>query len=394
MASQGSNPCVGTQGASPAVGRVRRLSFSRLVLLVGVAAAVVAVALSPSHAASAAGQAWAPFVLVAGLLLVGIVAHEDGLFDALAGAAERLPGGTTVLLLVLLGVVAVVTVLLNLDTSVAFLTPVLVLAGQRRRAPALPFVYGALFMSNSASLLLPGSNLTNLLVLEREHVAGAVFAARMLPAWIAAVAVTALVMLVCNRGRPVVRPTVPRRRVQVGSLGIAATGAVAVLVLVLRQAALPVLAVGLVSVAVRRLSPRRVASDLGPAVLIGVFGLAVALGTLARSWDGADRLIHAASGWETAAVGAVSAVLVNNLPAAVLFTARTPPHPRALLLGLNVGPNLAVTGSLSALLWYRAARRAGARPSIVTVSLVGVVLTPTAIVAAALALRFLAPQHL
>lgn len=63
-------------------------------------------------------------------------------------------------------------------------------------------------------------------------------------------------------------------------------------------------------------------------------------------------MAHAnAVGW--AVVGALGAVVVNNLPAAVLLSANAPPHARFLLIGLNIGPNLAVTGSLSALIWWR-----------------------------------------
>jgi arsenical pump membrane protein len=372
------------------------LSFSRTVLVVGAVAALAATAISPAEARAAASQAWPPFVLVAGLLLVGIVAHEDGLFDALAAAADRVPGSTAVLLLVLLGVVALVTVLLNLDTSVAFITPVLILAARRRGATEKAFLYGVFFMSNSASLLLPGSNLTNLLVLAREHVAGALFAARMFPAWVAAVAITAVVVLVIYRLGPPSsgRPEEPARPQRVGTLGLTATLAVAVLVLVLRQPALPVLAIGVAAVAIRGLSTRHVNEALGPAVLVGLFGLAVGLGTLARSWDGPSHLIRTAGGWETAVIGAGGAALLNNLPAAVLFTAKRPPHPRALLLGLNLGPNLVVTGSLSALLWYRAAKRTGAHPSLATVTRIGIVLVPLSIAAAGFALKVFAPQHL
>src|SRR5207248_6014468 len=125
---------------------------------------------------------WPPFVLVAGLLLVGLVAVKDGLFEAAGAALSRLPGGAIVLYALLLGLVAVVTAILNLDTSVWFLTPVLVHAARSRGIGDRAFLYGAVFMSNSASLLLPGSNLTNLLVLSHERVAGATFAARIWPA--------------------------------------------------------------------------------------------------------------------------------------------------------------------------------------------------------------------
>ena len=72
---------------------------------------------------------------------------------------------------------------------------------------------------------------------------------------------------------------------------------------------------------------------------------------------------------------------MNNLPAAVLLSAKPPTHPDALLLGLNLGPNLAVTGSLSALLWLQAARTVDARASITTYSRLGLLLVPTTLAA-------------
>src|SRR5712691_9124028 len=139
----------------------------------------------------AAGQEWPPFVLVTGLLLIGAAAAADGLFEALGARLAGARLGARGLLVALLGVVAAVTAVLNLDTSVVFLTPVLVHAARRRRLDERPFLYGSVFMANAGSLLLPGSNLTNLLVLRTAPQSGAAFAARMLPAWIAACATTA-----------------------------------------------------------------------------------------------------------------------------------------------------------------------------------------------------------
>src|SRR5262249_43749026 len=105
------------------------------------------------------------------------------------------------------------------------------------------------------------------------------------------------------------------------------------------------------------------------------------LGTLAGVWRWPSLVLHGAGRAETAAIAAGASVAVNNLPAAVLLATRPIAHPGALLLGLNVGPNLAVTGSLSAIIWYRAARTAGARPSIRTYSLLGVLIVPLSIAA-------------
>jgi arsenical pump membrane protein len=101
----------------------------------------------------------------------------------------------------LLALVVAVTAVLNLDTSAWLLTPVLIHAARSRGIDERAFLYGAVIMSNSASLLLPGSNLTNLLVLSREHTTGTTFAARIWPAWAAAVVVTAVVVAVVFRLR-------------------------------------------------------------------------------------------------------------------------------------------------------------------------------------------------
>ena len=353
--------------------------------MTGVAALLVAVIAAPSASGAAASQTWPPFVLVAGLLTLGVIAHRDGLFDALGGAIGRLPAPPWLLLVLLLLVVAAVTAVLNLDTSVAFLTPVLILAARRRGLDEEAFLYGALLMSNAASLLLPGSNLTNLLVLAGEHVSGAVFAARMLPAWSAAVAITVGFVLVVHRRRLGVAPEgTAGPRVAVSSMGsIFAVVLAAALVLADASPALPVLALGVVVAAVaigrRRIVAATVWRGVDPFSLAGVYGVAVALGTLARTWSAPGHLMASAGRIETAAVGAAAAVAVNNLPAAVLLASRHPAHPRALLLGLDLGPNLAVTGSLSALIWYRAATTVSARPSVRRVSELGVVLVPLSI---------------
>ena len=82
----------------------------------------------------------------------------------------------------------------------------------------------------------------------------------------------------------------------------------------------------------------------------------------------------------------MASIAVNNLPAASLLAARTPPHPFSLLIGLNIGPNLCVTGSLAWLLWLRSARSAGARPSLAAAGRLGLVAVPVALAAAMVAL--------
>jgi arsenical pump membrane protein len=320
------------------------------------------------------------------------------MFEWLAARLDHVPGSGKRLFFAGLAVVAVVTALLNLDTAVVFLTPVMIGAAARRGLDQQPFLYGTSFMANASSLFLPGSNLTNLIVIGNEHVTGSEFARRMLPAALGAVLATAAAVWFLHRGRIGGGRLQAVRVARPGAIGIAGTLGVVVAMLILRDPALPVLGLGLglvgLLVAGGRLEWREAWDAVNPAVLAALFSVAVALGTLARIWSGPADLLASAGRVETALVGAAAAVTVNNLPAAALLSAGPLDHASALLIGLNVGPNLAMSGSLSAFLWLQTARRAGAAPSIVRYTKLGVLVAPAGIAGALLALYLLAPARL
>ncbi|MCK4177874.1 SLC13 family permease [Aciditerrimonas ferrireducens] len=416
-------------GAGPAPPDRRRAPGGALrrpttwLALLGGLGALLAAAMAPARAAASARQDWSPFVLVAGLLLVGLVAEVDGLFAAAGRLLVRLTGDGLGLVLGAALLVALVTAVLNLDTSVAFVTPVLAYAAARR-PPVVPFALGlCLLLSNAGSLLLPGSNLTNLIVLGRHHLSGGRFLAEAAPAWAAAGIVTvALVAFAAGRalrqrsgpaaeaavagapvtgtavagtaagtpGSPTPAGTDPRPRPpRSGSPhpgGLLAVAGVTVAVVLLPSPALPVLGIGLLAALVRlgqgATSLRRIGEVLGPAVLVGLFGLAVALGTLGRASGAPASLLQHLDPLGTAVLGALGAVALNNLPAASLLAAGAVPHPLALLVGLNVGPNLFVTGSLSWVLWRRSAAQAGAIPPLRQTVALGLLSAPLALLAA------------
>ena len=359
----------------------------------GALGAVLAAALDAVDAGSAAHQDWPPFVLVSGLLLVGLVADEAGLFAAAGHALARVSASGAVLFTGAVMLVAIVTSILNLDTSVAFLTPVLVYAARSRGEGEAPLLYGCLLLSNAASLLLPGSNLTNLIVLGHLHLSGGRFLALAAPAWLVSILVTAGVVAFAERnalrGRATARPRgapAPDSDRLALAIALAAVCSVTVCVVVLHAPALPVAAIGVVATGARALSRRasftKVIDTLGLPVLVGLFGVAVALGTLGRSWSGPSAALSHLDSWGTAAVAALTTVAVNNLPAASLLAARVPHRPFALLVGLDIGPNLFVTGSLAWILWLRAASNAGATPSIAKATRLGLVAAPLAMVGA------------
>lgn len=363
-------------------------------------AMAVAIALDPHAVGGAASQDWPPFVLVAGLLALGLVARADGLFDAAGTAMADVASGGRSLFVAASALIAVVTAVLNLDTAVAFLTPVVVVAARRRRTDETPFLYLAVFLVNGASLLLPGSNLTNLIVLGRVHQSGGAFAATMVLPWVASVVgVSAVVALVWWRHLQLAGPRLDEPVEWRAGAGLAGICLVVTAMLTLPPSweAIVALAVGVATtswtVARRRVRPSEVGATVNPPLLIGLFAVAVDLGTLGRVWSGPAQLLSHASTVVTALVGAGASVVVNNLPAASLLAARAPAHPHALLVGLDLGPNLAVSGALSAVLWLQVAHGVGARPSVRRYTTVGLLVVPVSMALALLALLALGGTH-
>ncbi len=325
------------------------------------------------------GATWSPFVLVAGLLLIGNVASGEGLFRVVGSWCARVPGGGIGPFVVTMVAVAAVTAVLNLDTSVVFMTPVALNAARAKGTDETAFLYGTIFMSNSASLLLVGSNLTNLLIFAHRSVVGSDFAARMVLPWLVAVAVTILVVAAWRiralRSRPL-STSISRESFAPGP-GVVAVAVAVTVMLVIAHPAIWVFAAGIVAEVislVRRTGTwREGLTAASPEMLVALFLVAVAVGWFARWSSLTTHLLTHANVVATAATATVGALVINNLPAASLFAAHGAEHPFALLLGLDLGPNCAITGALSSLLWLRIARRHQTRPSILTFSIVGTI---------------------
>ena len=340
--------------------------FAHLVPIVGLLAGLVAGLTRPASARSAWDQDWSPFVLVAGLLVIGVVARDDGLFEwwgaRLGRASHR--GGVVYVASAL--AVVVVTALLNLDTAVAFMTPILVHAARHRDEPVEPWLYASIVLANAGSLWLPGSNLTNLIVLGHLHGSGITFAHRLAaPAAVASIVAVLVVLVLGRRTLSRIAPPEPAHPVR-GLVGPVAAAAALGLILVSSAPALPVFGVALLALALRaaqrRVEVADVLATVSPGSLVGLLGVAVALGVVGRAAGGLDHWLSGQTTVTTVGVAALASVLVNNLPAASVLAAHVPAHPVALLVGLNLGPNLFVSGSLAWILWWRSARAVGVVP--------------------------------
>jgi arsenical pump membrane protein len=400
--------------ATLAVAVVRPRGLPEAVAAVPAALLVVAAGgLAASDALEEVRELAPTVAFLAAVLVLAELCDREGLFDAIGRWMMGASRGRPVALLALVFVVgSAVTAVLSLDATVVLLTPVVFTAVARLRLRPKPHVYACTHLANSASLLLPVSNLTNLLAFRASGLSFTRFAVLMALPWLAAIAVEWLVLR-----RRFAADLVGRGPASTAPAGDGAPGyAMAVLALTLAGFAAtsvvgldPVVAAagGAVALAVPALAARRATpADLGRALDVPFLAFVVALGVVVRAVSAGglgrlvDHLVPGGDGLATllavAALAAVLANLVNNLPAILLLlpaVAGRPGPVLAALIGVNVGPNLTYVGSLATLLWRRTLRERDAEPPAGEFLRLGAITVPAAVAAATaglwLALRLL-----
>ncbi|HST65564.1 MAG TPA: SLC13 family permease [Mycobacteriales bacterium] len=337
-------------------------------------------------------------VFLAGVVVLAELLAAAEVFDVVATRMAIAAGGSYPRLFGLCVLLAsVTTAFLNLDTTAVLLTPVMVAVAGRSGAGKLPLAMTTVWFANLASLLLPVSNLTNLLAADRIGLPARAFASRMWLPQLAAIAVGAACLWFFHwRGQDRYHPPEPVRPGDRVLFGLAAVDAAAFAAAVVAGVPLPAAAVAaavviVVAYAVRRRD--RLTVRLVPLrLLVLVIGLFLVLGAADRTGFGDFLRSLVGDGiWRTAGTGAVLANLVNNLPAYVAVEAAVPAGHAdqllALLIGVNVGPLVLPWGSLATVIWFERVRAAG-----VTVDLRRFVLTglATALLTIAAAVSVLA----
>jgi len=375
-----------------------------VVVLVGV--------LSPSAALAEVARLALTVGFLAAILVLAHLADAEGVFawtGSLLGS-RRLFGRVFV-------VAAATTAVLSLDATVVLLTPVVVRAARRLRARPDPAAYACAHLANSASLLLPVSNLTNLLAfgtLQASGVSFLRFAALMALPWLVVLAVEYVgLRLVFRReladaaAEPTPDPApepVPVPTVAVGVLvatlvGFAVAGPLGVEPVWV--AVVGVVVLGVRALARRRTTPTRLLGAASPLFCLFVLALGVVVAAVGANGLGdllgglLPRTVDLPALLAVAALAAVLANLVNNLPATLLLLAALGPSPAAatalaVLIGVGVGPNLTYVGSLATLLWRRVMLAEGVPPSLTRFTVAGAVTTPAALVAGTAALWLVA----
>ncbi len=380
----------------------------------GAALLIVAQLLPVSQGLAGIAAGTDVYLFLAGMMLLAEIARREGLFDYLAARAARAARGSPVRLLTLVyGVGTLVTVFLSNDATAVVLTPAVIAVTRAAKAKdPIPYLLVCAFVANAASFVLPISNPANIVVFGSDMPPLAEWLGRFaLPSLAAILATYATLLLVTRKSlqewiESGTETPVLARGGKLAGLGLG----LAVVALLTASAlgtdlGLPTALAGLatllfVSIGERR-SPLPALGGVSWTTLILVAGLFVIVRALDRIGLEAELVTalkwmsRETGEWAAPLVGAATAIatnLTNNLPlglvaGGVVAAADVPPNVvDAVLIGVDLGPNISVTGSLATILWLLALRREGIGYGALAFLKVGIVVTLPALALALLAL--------
>ncbi|WP_343525779.1 arsenic transporter [Sphingomonas sp.] len=348
------------------------------------------------------------YLFLIGMMLLSETARDHGTFDWVAATAVNAARGSRIRLFALVYATGVVvTTFMSNDATAVVLTPAVFVAAKKAKADPLPLLFACALIANAASFVLPISNPANL-VLYGGHMPplGAWLVAFALPS-LASILVTFLVLARVERTRitGTCESNVVREPLTTGGK-LALAGIVLTAMLLLSVSALdkplglPTALAGIATAVIVSLLAGRSPLGLARHVSWGVLPLVAGLFVLVEALDRTGVIAWVAGGLRAmlddptraAAVSGTTLAfvsnLMNNLPAGlVASSAVAQVHPPqivtdALLIGVDLGPNLSVTGSLATILWLQVIRREGEDVGFLTFLKIGMVAMPLALLAA------------
>ncbi|MGW2958495.1 arsenic transporter [Streptomyces sp. NPDC001220] len=388
---------------------IRPRGWPEAVLAVPAAGVVIATgAISLDHAREEAERLGPVVGFLAAVLVLAHFCDVEGLFQACGAWMARWAAGRPVrLLTAVFALASVITAVLSLDATVVLLTPVVFATAARSGVRAKPHVYACTHLSNTASLLLPVSNLTNLLAFAASGLSFTRFAALMVLPWLVAIGAEYLVFRrffardlssaapgAKDTGEPPRLPLFAVVTVACTLAGFVVTSAFGI------DPAWAAFAGALVlagrALVRRRATPLSVVKAAAPAFLAFVLALGIVVRAVVDNGlsDALGHVLPGGTGLPAllgiAALAAVLANVVNNLPAVLVLlplAAQTGPAAvLAVLLGVNIGPNLTYAGSLATLLWRRIVHQHDHGVDLGEFTRLGLLAVPTALAGAVVAL--------
>ena len=350
------------------------------------------------------------YLFLTGMMLIAELARREGLFDYLAAfAVEHARGSPRRLFLLVYLVGIVVTVLLSNDATAIVLTPAVYAATRAAGATPLPYLFVCAFIANAASFVLPISNPANLVVFGEHMPHLAEWLRQFTLPSLASIAVTFVVLRFTQRSplkQEDLEPSVAKPRLsRSGMLTAYGIGAVGIVLLTASaldvQLGLPTFVCGTLTAAgvllLNRESPWPLMKGVSWSVLPLVAGLFVmvealvrtgAIGHLSELLRGAVAQSVGGAAWRVGIATTVADNVANNLPVGLVAGSVVasdhlpPPVIGAMLIGVDLGPNLSVTGSLATVLWLVALRREMIEVSAWRFLKLGLMVTPPALVVA------------
>ena len=388
---------------------VRPFRWPEAAFAVPAAGVVIATGAITKDAAREEAERLGPVIgFLAAVLVLAKLCDEEGLFHACGTWMARWSRHRPRRLLgAVFALASLITAVLSLDATVVLLTPVVFATATRMGARPAPHVYAGAHLSNTASLLLPVSNLTNLLAFTATGLTFTRFALLMLLPWLAAIAVEYVVFRRFFAADLAAGPAAPDTAddpVEVPLFALVTVAATLAGFAVASAVGVDpawAAAAGAGVLAVRALTRRRTSVvRLLRAVDLPFLAFVPALGVVVRAvldqglGDALDAVLPGGAGLlsllAVAALAALLANLINNLPAVLaLVPLAAPSGPGAVLavlLGVNIGPNLTYAGSLATLLWRRIVHHHEHEVSLVRFTLLGLATVPAALVASTVAL--------
>jgi arsenical pump membrane protein len=335
--------------------------------------------ITPGGALSAVGRGADVYLFLTGMMVLAELARREGVFDWIAAiAVQHARGSRSRLFLLVYAAGTIVTAFLSNDATAVVLTPAVFAVVKRARAKPLPYLLICAFIANAASFVLPISNPANLVFYGSKMPPLAawlrIFAA---PSVVAIVVTFVILRVACHADLQGAMETVDvRPRLSLAgksaAFGIVGTGIALILASAFhRDLGLPTLLAALLAAVPVALVDRKAPLGIVKHISWSVLPLVAGLFVLVEAVNGAGALSMARdalakAGPMSAAFGAAMlSNVVNNLPvgliaAGAIHAAQVADAVRdALMIGVDLGPNLSVTGSLATILWLVAIRREG-----------------------------------
>jgi arsenical pump membrane protein len=387
---------------------LRPRGWPEAVAAVPAAALVVLTgAISLDHLSAEAERLGPVVGFLAAVLVLAQQCDEEGLFEACGAWMARTSAGQPRRLLVQVFIVgSLITAVLSLDATVVLLTPVVFATAARIGARPRPHVYACTHLANTASLLLPVSNLTNLLVFTTSGLSFTRFASLMALPWLVAVLAEFLIFsrffatdLDAGAQAPKSGQDAPFPVFALVVLAGTLAGFVVASFLGISPAWAA--AAGAAVLAIRAVARRRTtAGAVVRAASIPLLAFVLALSIVVRAVvdNGlSGALAHLVPLDESllsllvlAALAALLANVINNLPAVLVLLPLAVPAGAgsilAVLIGVNIGPNLTYAGSLATLLWRRILHKHDTAVGIGEFTRLGLLTVPAALIPAVVAL--------